>query len=311
MQIPLTLPEQTTPQPTRRDIQALSPVSPVPGVEGQAETLDPRLALQWTQPVLGGQSTDLARSVLERVTPPASAPGAAPGTATAAQAIAWSSLAQTLGPLLQRIGLSGSADGVAWPTATSPATERPPTSQPAGSAVVEALSSLRRQLAASDVFAAHHLVRHWFTPSDDRFRGNSPPAEDRPDIDTLSQWVSALSPESDAAERITRLLVQGRMHWEGELLPGIAVQLDREDAWREDPAYSGQVQRGAALRAQIDLPRSGRMTVWAYQWGTHIDLRVNIPDAPDSALETAWPSLQDRLTALNLPDLRVERTATP
>jgi len=33
MQIPLTLPEQTTPQPTRRDIQALSPVSPVPGVE--------------------------------------------------------------------------------------------------------------------------------------------------------------------------------------------------------------------------------------------------------------------------------------
>jgi len=311
MQIPLTLPEQATPLPARRDIQALSPVSPVPGVEGQAETLNPRLALQWTQPVLGGQSADLTRSVLERVNPPASASGPSPASGSSAQAIAWSSLGHTLGPLLQRIGIAGSADGVSWPAAASPAYTQPPASHPEGSAVVEALNSLRRQLAASDVFAAHHLVQHWFAPPLERSRADSPAGDDTPDLNTLSRWVSALSPDSETAERITRMLLNGRMEWHGELLPGIAVQLEREDAWREDPAHPGQVQKGAALRAQIDLPRSGRMTVLAYQWGTRIDLRVNIPGAPDSALATAWPGLQERLAHLNLPDLHVECAATP
>jgi hypothetical protein len=107
------------------------------------------------------------------------------------------------------------------------------------------------------------------------------------------------------------MLQTGKMQWQGELLPGIAVQLNREDAWREDPAHPGQVQKGAALRAQIDLPRSGRMTVVAYQWGSHIELRVNMPGASDSTLQAAWPSLLDRLDQLKLPDLHVERAPTP
>lgn len=309
MQIPLTLPEQITPLPTRRDIQALSPVGPVPGVEAQAETLDPRLAVQWTQPVLSDQSADLARSVLERVPPPAPPPGSSLATTTAPQAIAWSSLAQILGPLLQRVGDAGSTTGLTWPASISPAAAQPSASPAKVDDMVEALNSLRAQLVQSDVFAAHHLVRHWFTPPDDHWRAGGTDAETMPDSHTLSRWISALSPESETAEEITRMLVNGRMQWQGELLPGIAVQLDREDAWREDPAHPGQVQKGAALRAQIDLPRSGQMTVSAYQWGSHIEMRVSLPGAPDSSLESAWPSLQDRLAQLNLPDLRLERVA--
>ena len=311
MQIPLTLPEQNTPLPTRRDIQALSPVSPVPGVEAQAETLDPRLALQWTQPVLGDQSADLARSVLESVTTPTSSSGSSAAPATTPQAVAWSSLAQMLGPLLQRISDTTSTAGVPWPTHEAPFTSHAPTSTQDGPALMEALQALRTQLAESDVFAAHHLARHWFKPPDDPVKTATTASDEMPDTATLSRWVSALSPESDTAEHITRMLVHGKMQWQGELLPGIAVTLDREDAWREDPQHAGQAQKGASLRAQIDLPRLGRMTVMAYQWGEHMDLRVMLPSSPDSALNAAWPLLEDRLSQLHLPDLRVKRVETP
>jgi hypothetical protein len=94
-------------------------------------------------------------------------------------------------------------------------------------------------------------------------------------------------------------------------LPGIAVTLNREDAWREDPQHPGQAQKGAALRAEMELPQSGRITVLAYQWGDHIDLRVIMPSSPESPLHAAWPLLQDRLSGLNLPELQVTHEAAP
>lgn len=307
MQIPLTLPEQTTPLPTRRDIQALSPVSPVPGVEAQAETLDPRLALQWTQPVLGDHAADLARSVLDSVTTPEPPAGQSPQPAAPAPIVAWSTLAQTLGPMLQRMGSAASLSAVAWP-ADAPSTTSRPQPEPAdGSRLMEALHSLRNQLAQSDVFAAHHLVRHWFKPPDDSTHAAIAGQKASPDSDTVSRWVSALSADSATAEDITRMLVNGRMQWQGELLPGIAVTLDREDAWREDPQHPGQAQKGASLKAQIDLPRLGRLTVVAYQWAEHIDLRVVMPTSAQASLESAWPVLEDRLSHLQFRDLRVER----
>lgn len=313
MQIPLTLPEHTTPLPTRRDVQALSPVSPIPGVEGLAETLDPRLALQWTQPVLSDQSADLTRSALEAVvngSPEAdTAPGKTPATLSTGT-VTWSSLAQVLGPLLQRISALPPGTPVPWPAAPTSATSIEGAVQDADApALLPALHSVRQQLTRSDLFAPQHLFRHWFKSPESSDSSSASPEE--PDQTTLARWVSALSPESPTAEQVTRMLLTGKMHWQGDLLPGIAVQLDREDAWREDPAHPGQVEKGAAVRAQIDLPRSGRMTVWAYQWGSHIDLRVNMPAAPDSALELAWPDLQARLAQLNLPDLQLGRVATP
>lgn len=312
MQIPLTLPEQTTPLPTRRDIQALTPVSPVPGVEGLAETLDPRLALQWTQPVLADHSADLARSALESVATAHTDSKTSAGTVPApvpTPTVTWSTLAQVLEPLLQRIQASTTDAIVLWPEAPRHQTDNQGAPDAGTPALLRALDSLHRQLTQSDLFAHQHLIRHWFQASAPP--GPSPATPSLPDSATLSRWVLALSPDSPTAEQITRLLLEGKMQWQGELLPGIAVQLNREDAWREDPAHPGQVQKGAALRAQIDLPRSGRVTVTASQWGTHIDLRVNMSAAPDSPLQTAWPLLQDRLAQMNLPDLRVGRGETP
>jgi len=310
MQIPLTLPEQTTPLPTRRDIQALSPVSPVPGVEGQAETLDPRLALQWTQPVLGDQASDLARSVLERVSMPAPTQAPTSGSPTTPPAVAWSSLAQALGPLLQRIQQTDPAAGVPWP-ALGTSLPAPEAGGSNGTALHQALQSLRTQLVKSDVFAAQHLVQHWFSSPDSPTSSTRPTAPEPPTQEALSRWMSALSPDHSTAQDITRMLLNGKMQWQGELLPGIAVTLEREDAWREDPQQPGHAQKGAALRAHIDLPRSGRMTVNAYQWGTHIEVRVALPAIDDSPLISAWPQLQEQLAQLKVADLRLTRGETP
>ena len=310
MQIPLTLPEQTTPLPTRRDVQALSPVSPVPGVEALAETLDPRLALQWTQPVLGDQPTDASRSVLEGATlAPSDTAGLSPPLRTTS-AVAWSALAQLLGPLLQRVSDAQSPSSVPWPDAPPSPLLKTDAAPLSSTHITQALQSLRTQLAQSDVFAAHHLVRHWFTlPERDSSKANE--FGQTADLSLLSRWVDALSPESVTAQDITRLLLNGKMQWQGELLPGIAVTLDREDAWREDPQHPGQAQKGAALRATIDLPRSGRLTVLAYQWGSQIDMRIQMPASDNSPLDAAWTQLQDRLSQLNLPDLKVARIENP
>jgi hypothetical protein len=306
MQIPLTLPEQTTPLPTRRDIQALSPVSPVPGVESQAETLDPRLALQWTQPVLADQSADLARSVLERASMPMPAQAPATGTPTTSPAVAWSSLAQALGPLLQRIQNADPSVGVRWPTSD---TSLPGTDAQASNGLTlhQAMQSLRSQLAQSDVFAAQHLVEQWFKAPDQASSSAHATAQEPATHDVLSRWMSALSPDHSTAQDITRMLLNGKMHWQGELLPGVAVTLEREDAWREDPQQPGHAQKGAALRAHIDLPRSGRMTVNAYQWGTHIEVRVALPALDDSPLISAWPQLQEQLAQLKVSELQLTR----
>jgi len=312
MQIPLTLPESTTPLPARRDIQALSPVSPVPGVEGLAETLDPRLSLQWTQPVLGHQSADLTRSSLESVsveTPNTGVANSPASTVAAGPTVTWSSLAQVLGPLLQRMGAATSDSTVPWPTTSSPQPKHDQDSTNADApALLRSLNTLHHQLAESDLFASQHLMRHWFRSSD--ATESSSAAGQAPDITTLSRWVSALSPDSTTAEQITRMLLTGKMHWQGELLPGIAVQLDREDAWREDPQHPGQIHKGAALRAQIDLPRSGRLIVTAYQWGADMDVRVHWPSSSGNALDAAWPQLHERLAQLNVPALRLQRESS-
>jgi hypothetical protein len=178
-------------------------------------------------------------------------------------------------------------------------------------AFTQGLQSLRNQLAQSDLFAAHHLARQWFAPPSTLAYSTVSQSAQTLDASTLSRWMSALSPESPTAEDITRLLLNGQMHWQGELLPGIAVTLNREDAWREDPEHPGQAQKGAALRAEMQLPQSGRITVLAYQWGAHIDLRVIMPSSPESPLHAAWSQLQDRLSALNLPGLQVTHESAP
>ena len=166
MQIPLTLPEHTTPLPTRRDVQALSPVSPIPGVEGLAETLDPRLALQWTQPVLADQSADLTRSALEAVVNGSpendTAPGKIPATLPTGT-VTWSSLAQVLGPLLQRISALPTGTPVPWPAEpTSTTNSKGAVKDADAPALLRALHSVQQQLTRSDLFAPQHLFRHWF-----------------------------------------------------------------------------------------------------------------------------------------------------
>lgn len=312
MQISVPLPDLLGAQLPRRESQAVSPTSPVPGVEAIAESLDPRIALQWTQPVLAGQEGDATRSALTQQTsqrttalPPPASPEPAPTSG-----LQWSQTPAVLQALLSRVMSQDPQAELRWPEAMSAAPSQRPealTDEPA-SLVSQALQRHYDALKGSELFAAFHLAQHWFRKStSDAPTENATPASS----ELVSRWVEALAPDSEPARQVAQALMSGRMSWQGELIPGLWVQLQREDAWREDPARPGSAEKGAALHVQMELPCLGRVHVTAYQWGAHLELSVLFSAQGQLQLESAWPQLQERLATMSLGDVRTQwRVAT-
>lgn len=307
MQIPVPLPDLVAPQLPRRESQAVTPASPVPGVEAIAESLDPRVALQWAQPVLAGQEGDATRSALTQqtaqrtsalnaTTPPV--PESSPG-------LQWSQTPAMLQTLLSRVTSQDPLASVAWPVPSPLESSRKPsalTGEPA-SLLSQALQHHYDTLKGSELFAAFHLAQHWFRKNaiDSATDAESPSTSEQ-----VSHWVEALAPESEPARQVAQALMSGRMNWQGELVPGLWVQMQREDAWREDPAHPGSAEKGAALHVQMALPHLGRVHVTAYQWGAHLELSVQFSAQGQSQLEKAWPQLQERLASMSLGDVRTQ-----
>jgi hypothetical protein len=312
MQIPVPLPDLVAPQLPRRESQAVTPASPVPGVEAIAESLDPRIALQWAQPVLAGQEGDATRSALTQQT--AQRNPALNATASAVpeplSGLQWSQTPAVLQTLLSRVMSQDPMTSVAWPssypTETSP---KPPSlSGDPANLLSQALQHHYEALKGSELFAAFHLAQHWFRKGEvDAAANNEAPATN----EQVSHWVEALAPESEPARQVAQALMSGRMNWQGELVPGLWVQMQREDAWREDPAHPGSAEKGAALHVQMELSQLGRVHVSAYQWGAHLDLAVQFSAQGRSQLETAWPQLQERLALMSLGDVRTQWSVEP
>ena len=312
MQIPVSLPEPAVSTPSiRRDVQAASPVSAVPSTGGTTEAPDPRLSLQWAQPVLGQPGSDATRAVPERVSAQSPAPLAASsqGPASSASAsVQWSDPARTLSQLLQARGAQDfAAQGVPWPAADAP---DPNETLPPAQQVLHFMQRLYRGLAQSDLFAAQHLVQAWHLAKSKDPASVRDMASQAPDSATFARWLDALAPESASAEQVAHMLVSGKMEWHGEMLPGVTLHIQREDAWREDPAHPGQAQKGARLHIEVDLPQAGTLRVQGSQWGEHMDIRVKLLHPKSASLQAAWPQLQARMAALPWQDLQLSWEAS-
>jgi hypothetical protein len=312
MQIPIPLPDLVAPQLPRRESQAVTPASPVPGVEAIAESLDPRVALQWAQPVLAGQEGDATRSALtqqtsQRTTALSATPTPVPESSSGLQ---WSQTPATLQTLLSRVMGQDPLASVTWPVPPpmEPSLKPPSLSGEPVNFLLQALQHHYDALEGSELFAAFHLAQHWFRKSEvDAAADKKAPAT----AEQVSRWVEALAPESEPARQVAQALMSGRMSWQGELVPGLWVQMRREDAWREDPAHPGSAEKGAALHVQMELPHLGRVHVTAYQWGAHLDLSVQFSAQGQSQLEQAWPQLQERLASMSLGDVRIQWSIEP
>ena len=318
MFIPTPVQELHLPLTQKLEVSPVSPVSAVPGVPEDAQSLDSRVALQWTQPVFAGAEGQAGRSALAAPLPQAllqSPKSAVPGFQP--QGADPDALkAGDVHPLLAQ-GLSTWLSGVLAKSngnvanlmpfilnMAGQASTKPKGSEanaPSSADIQVQLKNIYQAIAKSDVFAAQKLNEAWLSRRDASFQEPSPAQ--------LTQWVSALEPDSDAAEQAARMLTQGNMVWQAELVPGLPMRIVREDAWRNKPEQAGQLEKGAMLKVEITLPNLGELRISGSQWGQDISLHI-AHGKPDISGRVNWttlaPELLQELKSQGVSDVKIE-----
>jgi len=323
MFIPTPVQELHLPLTQKLEVGPVSPVTAVPGVAEEAQSLDSRVALQWTQPVFAGAEGQAGRSALAAPLPQAllqspklAVPGFQPQGAdpdALKSGDVHPLLAQGLSTWLS--GVLAKSNGnvanlmpfllsIAAQTSAQPKDGEP--KAPSSADINSQLKSIYQAIAKSDVFAAQKLNEAWLSRRDASFQ--------EPSAAQLTQWVSALEPDSDAAEQAARMLTQGNMVWQAELVPGLPMRIVREDAWRNNPKQAGQLEKGAMLKVEITLPNLGQLRVAGSQWGQDISLQV-LYGKPGEDGKVNWsalaPKLLQELKTQGLTDVRVEQLPDP
>ena len=323
MFIPTPVQELHLPLTQKLEVGPVSPVTAVPGVAEEAQSLDSRVALQWTQPVFAGAEGQAGRSALAAPLPQAllqspklAVPGFQPQGAdpdALKSGDVHPLLAQGLSTWLS--GVLAKSNGnvanlmpfllsIAAQTSAQPKDGEP--KAPSSADINSQLKSIYQAIAKSDVFAAQKLNEAWLSRRDASFQ--------EPSAAQLNQWVSALEPDSDAAEQAARMLTQGNMVWQAELVPGLPMRIVREDAWRNNPKQAGQLEKGAMLKVEITLPNLGQLRVAGSQWGQDISLQV-LYGKPGEDGKVNWsalaPKLLQELKTQGLTDVRVEQLPDP
>ena len=365
MFIPTPVQELHLPLKQKLEVGPVLPVSAVPGLAEEAQSLDSRVALQWTQPVFAGAEGQSGRSALTAPLPEAllkSPKTAVPGyEPQGADPDALKSgdvhplLAQGLSSWLSGVlaKSSGNADAnaanlrqmmanaSAMPKGNQADLNKVLTNMPSGSTagaaktstqanlstpseVLSQLKNIYQAIASSDVFAAQRLSEAWMPRKIEHkqspklealknleaeaFEQLAQPIQD-PSAAQLAQWVSALEPDSDAAEQAARMLTQGNMVLQAELVPGLPTSIVREDAWRNNPEQAGQLEKGAMLKVEITLPNLGELRILGSQWGQDISLHIS-HGKPDINGRVNWtalaPELLQELKARGVSDVKIE-----
>ena len=380
MFIPTPVQELHLPLTQKLEVGPVLPVTAVPGVAEEAQSLDSRVALQWAQPVFAGAEGHAGRSALAAPVPEAllKAPqttlpsyepqGADPdalksgdihpllaqglsswisgvlakssgnaNAATLSLLMANSSAISNSNQAELNDGLSNIAPGSTAGTAKTTT----PANLSTSAEVISQLKTIYQSIAGSNVFAAQRLNEAWMprkvvpgsassleelqgtqlAPNSKVLKakvfGNSDLEElqqlaqpvKEPSAAQLAQWVSALEPDSDAAEQAARMLTQGSMMWQAELVPGVPMRIVREDAWRNNPGQVGEIEKGAMLKVEIILPNLGQLRIVGSQWGQDISLHIS-HGLQDGNGKVNWtilaPELLQELKTQGLSDVKIE-----
>ncbi len=304
MQIPIQPPDLNLANQARRETQAISPASPVPGIPENAQNLDPNVALQWAQPVLASQPSEGSRSVLESLVQQS---GFAPVAEQPLSTSPKSAIELTpMGVMLQKLLTSSesnetASDWITWsPVDNLMDGEQPPISQAMGK-LYDALSSL-------DAFSARHLFKHFFEKT-----SHAIPAKDAKSMDMptqIQQWFASLEPESKAAQMAAQMLTKGEMIWVGQIIPGLPIEIRREDAWRGagNGNDNGKLEKGTCIKLEVSMPKLGKILITALQWGEDISINVAAGTAGNLYLNQSWSTLERQIRSGGLQRISMQRT---
>jgi hypothetical protein len=382
MFIPTPVQELHLPLTQKLEVGPVMPVTAVPGVAEEAQSLDSRVALQWTQPVFAGAEGQAGRSALAAPLPEAllqspktAVPGYEPQGADPdalksgdVHPLLAQGLSSWISGVLAKSGgnadanaanlkllmanasamqtgnqaeLNGGLSNIAFGSTAGAAKTATPANLSTSAEVISQLKTIYQSIAGSNVFAAQRLNEAWmprkvvpgsaspleelqgrqqapnskiskskvFGGSDlEELQQLAQPAKE-PSSAQLAQWVSALEPDSDAAEQAARMLTQGTMVWQAELVPGLPMRIVREDAWRNNPGQVGELEKGAMLKVEITLPNLGQLRIVGSQWGEDISLHIS-HGSQDGNGKFNWttlaPELLQELKTQGLSDVKIE-----
>ena len=179
--------------------------------------------------------------------------------------------------------------------------------------VLPVLLNLYEALANSEIFAAQRLSEAWLPKrvkphlgeAKEAFNSMAQPIAE-PSISQLTKWVAALEPDSEHAQQAAQMLTQGQMVWQAELAPGIPMRMVREDAWRNQANKPAQLEKGATLKVEVELPNLGRIRIVGSQWGSDLSLQIAHAANAQDRWSSLMPSLMEELQASGISDIRLE-----
>ena len=188
-----------------------------------------------------------------------------------------------------------------------------PATQKNDTKVLLALLNLYQALANSEIFAAQRLSEAWLPKrvkphlgeAKEAFNSMAQPIPE-PSVPQLTKWVAALEPDSEHAQQAAQMLTQGQMVWQAELAPGIPMRLVREDAWRNQANKPAQLEKGATLKVEVELPNLGRIRIVGSQWGSDLSLQIAHAVNAQDRWSSLMPSLMEELQASGISDVRLE-----
>ena len=303
MQVPSTPADIGNALPQRLGPAAVAAVSAVQALPEEAKNLDTRLALQAVQPNQAGEGAARLRQAIDAPLPQLRSPSAilnwlaqtgTPATATGTSVAAWlaahfsaQQVASSPWPMPQgRPVETASKEGRAWANRW--------------------LTQMQAGLIEAGVFTADQLSAQFFRPmgqregEQGRLPAATPHLSETPMDDAA--WTSALRnlrPESDAAKLAGQMLVSGQLVWNGELAPGVPLQVSRHDAWKGDPE-TGEAVKGVALHMSLSLRRLGAIEIHAQYFGDQGEVQITSPSADArNDLRAGWTEIQKTLQSLN------------
>jgi len=102
-----------------------------------------------------------------------------------------------------------------------------------------------------------------------------------------------------------KLVMDGRLIWAGQLMPGTHARIERSDAWQANRRAPGGMEKGTSIRIAVELPSLGSVEVRALSFPGQVAVRVVTEASATNTFVEAMPRLQQLLRSKSLNGVNV------
>jgi hypothetical protein len=102
-----------------------------------------------------------------------------------------------------------------------------------------------------------------------------------------------------------KLVMDGRLIWAGQLMPGTHARIERSDAWQANRRAPGGMEKGTSIRIAVELPSLGSVEVRALSFPGQVAVRVVTEASATNTFVEAMPKLQQLLRSKSLNGVNV------